>query len=504
MDELQDIKRANNRDWLWPPVADAVDTFLRRRDRKAGSFERIWRLIHVWESVNITLASVAVAHMRLADPQSTGYRRAREALFGRAWNDIDRTFKTSQGALDGSIDRWIDILLLVTKLDQVDDAFLLTLREFLECEAIDLRPLVQVWATACDVPSDADRDDGSKCKVKIALRHLNTFRNRFAHVPFPYDPIDKLADAFERVTEQLFSIATESWKPRSVLCGGIAQGSTLLRGRQQLDFAAQTNGDASFVFPLSADKAWKPETCDASPFVYIDQMARPYVLTRLKDREHGTWEYTRYRAEANAVLTQDDENLLGRLPEPTESEYPTDEADTDAVVVANDGESVEQVGATQQDSAGQTPDSKTPDRAQCFADAIEAIRNEDFDPAILFFEDLVVEKPGYHIGWLRLGHAKREKAARLRLDDPTQAVELLHASIKAFSEATEHRDPEYQATAHYERSKARHRLCGISYAADEADAARADALDACRLSADTRYQTWLDYFERMMPPTATK
>ena len=148
MDELKNIERANERNWLWPPIADAVDTFLRRRDQEAGAFERIWRLIHVWESVNITLASVALVHMRRAEAHSVGYRRAREALFGKAWNDIDRTFKTSQGAFDGSIERWIDILSLVTKLEQVEDAYLMALRDYLESDALELRPLVQVWALA--------------------------------------------------------------------------------------------------------------------------------------------------------------------------------------------------------------------------------------------------------------------------------------------------------------------------------------------------------------------
>jgi hypothetical protein len=58
MEKLANIEASDENDWLWPPLADAVGAFLRRRDEDASAYERIWRLIHVWESVTITLASL--------------------------------------------------------------------------------------------------------------------------------------------------------------------------------------------------------------------------------------------------------------------------------------------------------------------------------------------------------------------------------------------------------------------------------------------------------------
>ena len=84
------------------------------------------------------------------------------------------------------------------------------------------------------------------------------------------------------------------------------------------------------------------------------------------------------------------------------------------------------------------------------SDAIEAIRSEEFDVAIPFFEELTRERPIYHIGWLRLGYALREKAVRLAHEDLDEAVRLLNRALSALGKAAEHVDPEYQAQALYE------------------------------------------------------
>ena len=63
MKELTYIERANEHNVLWPSIADAVDTFLRRREH-ADAFERIWRLIHIWEAVVTTLSGATACRLR--------------------------------------------------------------------------------------------------------------------------------------------------------------------------------------------------------------------------------------------------------------------------------------------------------------------------------------------------------------------------------------------------------------------------------------------------------
>lgn len=95
------------------------------------------------------------------------------------------------------------------------------------------------------------------------------------------------------------------------------------------------------------------------------------------------------------------------------------------------------------------------------SDAIEAIRSDDVDAAIPYFERLTHERPTYHIGWLRLGYARREKAVRMAQSDPTEAVRLLTLSIADLSKAVGHIDPKYQAQALYERSKSAYHLARL-------------------------------------------
>jgi tetratricopeptide (TPR) repeat protein len=197
-------------------------------------------------------------------------------------------------------------------------------------------------------------------------------------------------------------------------------------------------------------------------------MTRVYVLTRLIDDAIGTWEYTRFRAEANSVVTRDDPTLLAFLPLPDIKEYAPEEADeADA------------------------------EEEMTFQRAIEAIRNEDYDPAISFFANLTTARPNYHIGWLRLGHAKREKAMRTWEEAPDEALGLFHEAIDDLTRAMPHRDASGRAQAHYERSKGYYHLARLQ-AEDGAsrDAALSDALEATKLDTNPRYRSWLEYLQR--------
>jgi hypothetical protein len=415
--------------------------------------------------------------------------RCREYCYGRQWDRLTKQFKSSQGALQGSIDQWIDILWEVSKVE-TGEGFMGALLRLLDAEEIHLGPLVQAWSLACDVPPDSRKETFS---VKQAMRHVNTFRNRFAHVPFPHDPLSKIADALEAITEELFSVEPLPWKvfgsgqPSSALVGGLLFNRRTLRGSLVFRSDLEPSDKIRFVHPGRKPKAEEVlEDWDSSPFIYIDQMMRPHILTRIKDETVATWEYTRFRAEANALITYDDKLRLADLPPPRVQEYDVDE---DKEVA---GDVVSAQAPTPVDGVASTPLA-----AQTFEEAIDAMRSEEYDRAIPFFRGLTNKRPNYHIGWLRLGVALREKAVRL-IDNDEEAARYLNDAIEAFTKASGHIDTDYKAEAFYHRSKAHYHLARrIHEDREQRSAAARDAEQACKLSADPEYARWQEHLERL-------
>jgi hypothetical protein len=213
--------------------------------------------------------------------------------------------------------------------------------------------------------------------------------------------------------------------------------------------------------------------------LHMDTMMRPHILTRVKG--HEVCEYTRFRAEANAVLVRVNCGITHRLPKPLKTDYvPDEEALPPPAAVA----------------AGNTDAPVAPAREMSMSDAIEAIRSEDYDSAISFFDKLTRERPTYRIGWLRLGYARREKAVRLVPSDRDEALRLLRLAVDDLARATEHVDQQYQAVAWYPRSKSYYHLVRL---APEDEPSRTmceeDAEKACSLSDEKKFLTWREHVQ---------
>lgn len=475
MEATPNLENSNNGGFLWPPIADALDTYLRRRFKGADSFERIWRIIHLWEAIEITLALASISSVR-ADGQSEEIaRRQREFFYGKSWDPLTDSFKELQGAADGAIDQWINILDEVAKAEDPHGRFLMSLKAFLCSSAIDVAPIVTAWAKACDVPLEFQAS--GTVDVRVAMRYVNSFRNRLAHVPFPHDSLAEVSAALENATEQLFSVAPlskahEKEGRSSPLTGALRIGSCFLHGGH-LEVLPSGGDLANLEFVFPCQKKNQPETWSAGVLVHIDPMVRPHVLTRAKG--HDVCEYTRFRAEANAVLVVPEAGIAKYLPEPEKREY-----------VPLGLPPVEE----QQEVRGEMSQ----------AMALEAIRDGDFDAGIAFFAELVKKRPDYHVGWLRLGHATREKAVRIAEEDQTEALRLLKESLASLKTAASHIDPNYKALAHYERSKTYARLARLIQS-DQESRLRAveEATEACKLSSERKYLTWLEYLQAYGP-----
>ena len=187
------------------------------------------------------------------------------------------------------------------------------------------------------------------------------------------------------------------------------------------------------------------------------------------------------------MLVQPNGGIVARLPEPTKAEYAAKEEEPVIPV------SAPIIVPTAPD---QTPVSPKP--ALTMSDAIEAIRSEDYEPAIDFFSTLTQQRSNYHIGWLRLGYARREWAVRRAPDDRPSAIALLKSAVNDLNKATQHVDAEYQALAWYERSKAWHHLARLEpESGQNRKNCLEDAEKAFALSDEKKFLTWLEHVQTL-------
>jgi tetratricopeptide (TPR) repeat protein len=481
------LEAANNGGFLWPSVSDALDTFLRRRHNDADPYERVWRLIHLWEATEITLALAAMSRLAEDGSNPAILRRQREFFYGKTWNEVTGSFKSMQGAADGAVDQWINILDEIAKAADLSGRFLGALKGFLTASEIDMGPLLTSWAKACDVPPDYKRT--APVEVRMAMRYVNSFRNRLAHVPFPHDPLGDVADGLEAATEQLFSVspvptAHEKNGQSSALTGAFRIGRCFLHGGHMESLSESSSKDIQFVFPCRK-RGEETEAWLALPMLHVDTMMRPHILTRVKG--HDVCEYTRFRAEANAVVVRDNSGITQRLPEPIKADYVSiEETPPKPAPVVEGGL-----------EAAVAPASE-----MSMSDAIEAIRSEDYDSAISYFDKLTRERPTYHIGWLRLGYARREKAVRLVPGDRDEAVRLLRLAVDDLAKAAQHIDRQYQAVAWYECSKSYYHLVKLVPEDEQSRTmCKEDAERACALSDEKKFLTWWEHVQTWLEGT---
>jgi tetratricopeptide (TPR) repeat protein len=490
------IFRAARQQLLWPSLHAAIDVYQRRRASSAEPYELIWRLIHICECSAMTLAAGAITRIRELGNAPADYLKLRERCYGVSWNSTEGTLeKTSQGALDGSVDKWIEILQLVATFDVGNSKFLNSLKTFLigpentpEKHYIDLAPFVRAWGHACDVPPSVSH---SPVSVKEIFQALNSFRNRFAHVPFPYDRLQDIYHELKVCVFRIFEIPPTAANDESPLSGYLGLKESVFRGAgfcKTLD---------SWPNPKCETFAWGKqkdiETWHAQPFIFLDKMTRPYLLSRLKNEEAGSWEYIRFLAEANAVHSLPNLDLLKLLPRPSESDYLEHKDDANHPVTAN-----------HQEAPVEQPDI-SPNEAQVVtrSEAIYAIKERRFEPAIEFFKREIKQKEdegyNYHSGWQRLGFAQREFGVYLMAEDRKRAEQFLRQSLQSYTKATNHTEQRFAAEAYYHRSKSHWRLGMLTLNEQQTRDALQDAEEAATRFYDHRFISWLEFLKESGP-----
>jgi hypothetical protein len=478
------IFRALRQQMLWPSIHSAVEVYQRRR-ASADHYELIWRLIHICECMIITLASASISRLREIGADQD-YLKLRERCYGITWNTTEASLEKGLGALDGSIDKWIEIIQYVASLNVETSRFLTALRTFLvgpvscsqnelHTHCIDLAPLTRSWGRACDVPPSVVPD---KVSVKDSLLAINSLRNRFAHVPFPYDQSADIYRELETCTFRFFEIPPTASNEESPLSGSFALKDSLFRG------PGYRKNPENWVVVERETFVWgkdtEQEVWDAQPFIFLDKMMRPYLLTRLKN-EAGSWEYTRYLAEANAVYSLSKPELLKLLPRPEAADYRKEELAAGEITHSGETDHIVETVVS--------------NREEAFA----AMRGRDFEPAIKFLGAEVSRRQSYDSGWQRLGFAQREYGVDLTESNGEKAEELLRESVKSFSHATGHADPQFEAEAYYNRSKAHWRLWRLTREASEFDRSVEDAKAAAVRFYDPRFVSWVEFLKENVP-----
>jgi hypothetical protein len=294
--------------------------------------------------------------------------------------------------------------------------------------------------------------------------------------------LQEVCRELEICTFTIFGIAPTAANDESPLSGSFALKDSLLRGAgyRNTPDAWQSVDRETFAW---GGKNEEQELWDARPFVLLDKMMRPYLLSRLKN-EAGSWEYIRYLAEANAVYGLSEPDLLKLLPRPAEHEYPKlIEEETLAQAAAQAGEG----------SVALNPAITT--REEAFA----AARDRNFAPAIEFWKQEVEQKPYYHSGWQRLGFAQRELGVDLMDANPGPAEQVLRDPIASFTHATSHKDHQYEAEAYYNRSKAHWRLWRLTQDRQEFECAVKDAEQAAARFYDHKFISWNEFLRENTP-----
>jgi hypothetical protein len=236
----------------------------------------------------------------------------------------------------------------------------------------------------------------------------------------------------------------------------------------------QVVNEEVFAWGKEFGEAWA-----ARPFVHLDDMMRPYVLTRLKNEE-GAWEYTRYLAEANAVLRVTEPSWPKTLPQPDKAEYV----------------SVGQANPAEIEDAKLDADRRIAQPITTRDQAIQALREKNYKPAIEYFQREVKDRANYHSGWQRLGYAQREYAAHLlEIGRDAEAISELRASIASYDRAINHFDNRYSAEAYYHRSKARWRLWKLTESPEELQGVLSDADIAAHKFYEDRFVGWREFLD---------
>lgn len=486
--------------FMWTPIANAFEAYRRRLIIEPDAvYEHTWRLIHIHESLIVTLGSALAT--RIFDLNSNNqiknedFKLLQIMLTGlSAKNEpIDEKEPRGKGCLSGSIGEWISLLSTAKNFTLESPCeFISKIQDYLDTTPNTQKlAFLDEWERVAPVPKEQTKDGLTRIQ---RLGAINELRNKLAHVPVSRRIVGKLHDGLRR--ELLLLLTPEPTvldvdsktdlgtikKWHDALCGRIFYKNAYVEGSS---FGPKRKHGNSELKSDSCDTVYwgRPDQnknnknqwvqWDASPFVYFDEEFKVYLLFRFTNLSSEpdvdlTGEYYRFAAEVEPVQrhTVSVETIKPWLPKESPSEASSDIP---------------------------TEISELRTRAE------NAFTNGSFKEAVNYYSQLADKKNTSiynHVAKSRHGAALWRVANRSE-DNLEERKRLFNQAIKLLDDASQHKEIAYQAEAHYQKSKALWHLAEIDVV-DKEDSIKksiAEAEQAKSLALLERYTSWYEWLQ---------
>jgi hypothetical protein len=528
---------------LWTPVANAFEAYRRRllADPRA-IYEHIWRLIHIEESLVVTLGSALACRLLLAwkdEPEKLDeLNLLRRMISGlRGVGDEGEESEIEAGAcLLGSIGAWTDLLnQFGTPTVEPGCPFCNSVASFLNEELPEAVAFVDPWQRIGPVP-ETFRETRSRIG---RLKAINSFRNKLAHVPISEKILQDLHEGLRKevlllLTPDATVLGAEAQTdPKTTqwhitLAGRIVSGKSFVTGSDFGDLASDeaAQGDGIWFDWRASSK--EELRWSASPFVQLDAELKVLLLFRVSelseledapesselqnapDETSLTGEYYRFAAEIEPVqeLQVDTKHLRPWIPQKLTAPpvSPTEGAPISTVPSEKVAPVDTEAGTLQSEMREKLPPpdpaSMTPLELRTRAE--DAYRNRHYSLATTLLDELARRgEPELYNHVTKLRHGETMwKAAERHIVDYDEKISRIDKAIALLRDAAGHRDVKYAARARYQLSKALWHLWRYKQKSEILENARKEAKDAAELAYEPQYISWYERIRQEGSPGA--
>ena len=493
---------------LWTPVANAFDAYRRRVVAEPDSiYEHTWRLIHIHESLVVTLG-IALATRLLSlwkDQESLqdDANRLRRKVTGLSTpgDPSDEGLSSGDACLDGYIKPWIDLLKSYgSAVADGSSEYCAAIRSYISEKPEQPLAFIEAWKKIAEVPqvflgslSRADRYDA-----------INTLRNKLAHVPVPHKI---LQDLHWGLRQEVFGLMSPEYKSKSdspdddfeakkwhkplhgqLVAGKFFVTGSAVFGQHELQGIIQDRALVSMSVRGDSEEHWP-----VAPFVRVDAELKVSLLFLLSDfrtdpsSDVFKGEYHRFAAEMLPVQKESVRQALVADWIPSSS-IPAKMLDS----IATEVPVLDVGGAHPTHSEFDIVETQSSYSLRRIGD--EAFRVREFPRAVQAFEALSLanDPVNYNdVAKSKHGGALWRVAEGYGADTEKKTL-ALEKAITLLDQASLHRDPSYKARAYYEKSKALWHLWRLNGLRDSLERSLESAERAASLQNEVSFISWFE------------
>lgn len=448
---------------LLTPVANAYEAYRRRLAAdKSSHYEHVWRLIHIHESIVVTIG-ILIATKLLHDWESDPQRELeanllRKKITGLAIPDSganDSELPNSSACLDGYINPWINLLKeYSSQIGLTNSKYFDATSQYLTHSPEKNLAFIGAWGKISEVPRIYSGEQSKPNRV-TRFEAINSLRNKLAHVPIPQKILEELHFGIRQEVLSLLSpeynfekdygfpdFDPRKWHPP--LFGKIITKNSFLTGSIFGSLKAKQTVDKPGTISIETNTN---EVWNIFPFIRVDPELKLSLLFKVDDlrgdpgAEEFKAEYHRFAAEFLPVQK--------------------DVINKSFIVPWIPATPVRPKMDIQNNSTTNSPldfpssnDSPKDLRGQ----ADSAFKSRDYQSAISLYRELskTEDRDFYNevAKGLFGGSLWREAESNASKRTSTERQAMIEESIELLDLAARHKDPSRQARAQYEKSKA--------------------------------------------------